>query len=141
MAVFAAGKKALIMKLSSKVSGPLVNELAIVLGDARTQKILAVDDARYRAFRAARGCLSIEQLDQITAQTGRAWERWMVDAGGRGVKTAQGRAFVAEAHAMWDKTLGPDTKPAVGELPRLRSSNGTHRSSAKTAITRTRHAV
>jgi hypothetical protein len=101
------------MKLSREVSHNLVKELIVCLGEQRTQKILSVDDVRFRFLANGHGCVSYEQLGRIDRQSGRAWQRWIVDAGGGYAKTAKARAFVARAHEMWDRILGPEKNSAA----------------------------
>jgi hypothetical protein len=110
------------MKLSCQSSALIINELSLTLGEHRTQEILSVTVARLRAFSAGRGRLSLEQLNRITTQTGKAWERWAVDAGARRVKTTKGQAFVAQAHAMWNQILGSE-KAAETRRPGRRSKS------------------
>jgi hypothetical protein len=109
------------MKISSFVSKRLVQELLLVFGEDRVRKMLGVTEARLKSLSSGRGCLSDTQLEAIHSDTGRHWVRWTIDAGGRGVTTAEGREFVASAHAMWDETLGPEKKVPTRRLKR----NGT----------------
>jgi hypothetical protein len=102
--------------------------LILVLGERREQEILSVTEARFRFLAKGNGCLSWEQLESIEPKTGRAWQRWIVDAGSRHLKTVKGRAYVARAHAMWDEILGPEKKTPA------RSARRTNASSLRKAV-------